>query len=307
MMIKRFVWMAAVFTVAIFLIIGCGKADTAALAESETPADAGIEEPEEEKAADEVKESDNESDKDVEAGKDEQADDGSKSGEDAESEEEVGLTVENTSDSESGAGSESDKDAEARKEEEERKARIAEPHNNEDFVLVTDYIPNAYIELRYATENNFTGQVIYDFDEAYLRYGTVLKLADAAERLAEDGYAIKIWDAFRPTYAQFVLWEVCPISTYVADPYHSFSSHSRGNTVDMTIVTEDGGEVEMPTEFDSFSALADRDYSDCTDEAAKNARYLEQIMSEYGFVPYSGEWWHFADAVSYPPEETFKP
>ena len=66
--------------------------------------------------------------------------------------------------------------------------------------------------------NNFTGQVIYDFTQPQLRYGTLKKLAQAQEMLAERDLALKIWDAYRPVSAQFRLWEVCPDPQYVADP-----------------------------------------------------------------------------------------
>ena len=74
-----------------------------------------------------------------------------------------------------------------------------------DFVRVLDYIPSMYQELRYATSDNFTGQVIYDFTDAYLRYSTVKKLAAVNEDLAQLGLALKIWDGFRPVSAQFKL------------------------------------------------------------------------------------------------------
>jgi D-alanyl-D-alanine dipeptidase len=63
----------------------------------------------------------------------------------------------------------------------------------------------------------------------------------------------------------------------------------------------------MPTGFDDFSKLADRDYSDCEAEAAANALMLEQIMIAHGFKPYIGEWWHFSDTQSYPVEHNFEP
>jgi uncharacterized protein YgiM (DUF1202 family) len=63
----------------------------------------------------------------------------------------------------------------------------------------------------------------------------------------------------------------------------------------------------MPTGFDDFSKLADRDYSDCSKEAAANAILLEELMKKYGFKPYSGEWWHFSDTQSYPVDEAFEP
>ena len=66
------------------------------------------------------------------------------------------------------------------------------------FVRVLDYLPEASQELLYATDRNFTGQVIYDFSDAYLRYGTVKKLLAVSEDLAQLGLSLKIWDGFRP-------------------------------------------------------------------------------------------------------------
>ena len=177
----------------------------------------------------------------------------------------------------------------------------------EDFVRVLDYIPSARQELLYATDRNFTGQVIYDFTDAYLRYGTVKKLIAVSEDLAQLGLSLKIWDGFRPVSAQFRLWEVCPDPTFVANPQKGFSSHSRGSTVDITLVDTDGNELEMPTGFDDFSKKADRDYSDCTETAASHAELLEILMEKHGFRGYSAEWWHFSDTDEYPVEETFAP
>lgn len=179
--------------------------------------------------------------------------------------------------------------------------------SDDSLVRVQDYIPDILTDLKYASEDNFTGQRIYDFTEAYLRYGTIEKLKKAQEAVKEYGMLLKIWDAYRPVSAQFKLWDICPDPVYVANPNKGFSSHSRGNTVDITLVREDGTEVEMPTGFDDFSLMADRDYSDCAAEAAENARLLERIMKECGFKPYSGEWWHFSDENSYPVEEAFEP
>lgn len=174
-----------------------------------------------------------------------------------------------------------------------------------DFVLVKDYIPDVVIDLAYATENNFTKTVIYDFSDCYLRYGTVKKLMQVQEKLKESGFRLKIWDGFRPIAAQEKLWEVCPDPTYVANPATGVSSHCKGNTVDITLVYSDGSEVKMPTGFDDFSTLADRDYSDCPEEARKNAEFLEELMEAMGFKPYFGEWWHFSDTTDYPVEKEF--
>ena len=178
---------------------------------------------------------------------------------------------------------------------------------DEDFIRVTQYIPDIVVDLKYATDQNSTGQIIYDFDELWLRYGTVKKLMAVQEELKQQGLYLKVWDGFRPPAAQWKLWDVCPDPNYVSNPNNGFSSHSRGNTVDITLVYADGTEVKMPTNFDDFSKLADRDYSDCEVEAAANALMLEQIMKKHGFKPYSGEWWHFSDTQSYPVEHDFEP
>ena len=186
-------------------------------------------------------------------------------------------------------------------------AAVVEVQPDDAFVRVLDYIPDLLVELKYATADNFTGTVIYDFSDVYLRYGTVRKLAQVQDELRENGMGLKIWDAFRPVTAQFLLWEVCPDPTYVADPTTGYSSHSRGNTVDLTLVFSDGTEAPMPTGFDDFTRKADRDYSDCDGISAQNAVLLEELMEKYGFVPYHGGRWHFSDGASYEVETDFEP
>lgn len=174
-----------------------------------------------------------------------------------------------------------------------------EPEDS-DLVLVKDYLPTAAIDLRYATENNFTGKVIYEDLDCYLRYGTVKKLMSAAMDLEEKGVYFKIWDAYRPVWAQFKLWEICPDPTFVSNPNVGFSSHSRGNTVDITLVDKDGNELLMPSAFDEFSSAADRDYSELPEEQRVNALLLEETLYQHGFRGYSKEWWHFTDLTDYP-------
>lgn len=174
------------------------------------------------------------------------------------------------------------------------------PEDNE-LVRILDYIPDAVIDLRYATTNNFTGVQIYEDDEAYLCYGTVKKLIKVQEQLRERGYCMLIWDAYRPVEAQEKLWEVYPDPTYVANPAKGITSHSRGNTIDISIVTLENEPMEMPSEFDEFSLIADRDYSDVSKEAAENSRMLEEIMNNNGFTGYWGEWWDYSDVIDYSP------
>ena len=149
-----------------------------------------------------------------------------------------------------------------------------------DFVKVRDYIPDVVVELKYATSSNFAASVIYDFTDVYLRYSTVLKLMDVQAELREQGLRLKIWDGFRPLEAQEKLWNAKPDPNYVSNPVTGKNSHSRGNTVDVTLVDAEGKELEMPTGFDDFTAYADRDYSDCTDAAARNAMLLQETMEK---------------------------
>lgn len=93
---------------------------------------------------------------------------------------------------------------------------------------------------------------------------------------------------------------VCPNPVYVADPTKGFSKHSRGNTVDISLIKTNGDPVEMPSDFDDFTSRADRNYSDVSQAAGENARYLEEVMTAAGFVGYSGEWWHYSDSTEYP-------
>ncbi len=174
-----------------------------------------------------------------------------------------------------------------------------EPEDDE-YVIVKKYIQDIYVELRYATENNFTGVKIYDFTDAYLRYGTVKKLANVQKELKEQGYSLKIWDAYRPFEAQKKLWEVYPDPNYVANPANGMRKHNLGGTIDVTMVKADGTDIPMPTEFDDFTTKADRDYSDIEDEeAVKNVLILQNVMENNGFTGYQGEWWDYSDTVEY--------
>lgn len=181
-----------------------------------------------------------------------------------------------------------------------------EPEDDE-YVLVNKYIPDIYVELMYATDNNFTGVRIYDFTDAYLRYGTVKKLANVQKELKEQGYSLKIWDAYRPFEAQQKLWEVYPDPNYVANPANGMKNHNLGGTVDITMVAADGSIIPMPTEFDDFSLKADRNYSDIdNEEAVNNVMILQNTMENNGFTGYQGEWWDYSDTVEYEAVD-FKP
>ena len=165
----------------------------------------------------------------------------------------------------------------------------------QDMVNLAEFIPGIQVDLRYATPNNFTGAIIYDDNTAYLRRGTAEKLKAAQAEFASHGYTIKVWDAYRPPAAQFKLWEKVPDARFVINPRKGYSYHSRGVAVDITLVDKKGQELIMPTGFDNFTALADRDYNDLDQETAANACFLEEIMVKHGFSSIYYEWWHFID------------
>ncbi len=191
---------------------------------------------------------------------------------------------------------------------EEPTAAPTEPPAEADLVRIRDFIPGIREDLAYASENNFTGKKIYDFYNAYLRFGSVKKLSAVCEELAPQGLGILVWDGFRPVSAQAALWEVCPDPAYVSHPVTGTRAHCRGNAIDLTLYDLETRELlPMPTDFDDFSALADRDYSDCDPVAAANAKLLEDVMRKHGFKPYKAEWWHYTDTDSYPVEEDFQP
>ncbi|HQA08020.1 MAG TPA: M15 family metallopeptidase [Syntrophomonadaceae bacterium] len=176
--------------------------------------------------------------------------------------------------------------------------QVANTHlSPEDLVMVNlkEYIPSLHIDIRYAGENNILRRPIYSSPHAYLRLGTAKKLKKAQEEFLDCGYSLKIWDAYRPPQAQFELWKEYPDARFLVNPNIRPSQHSHGIAVDVTLVDKQGNELDMPSGFDDFTAKADRDYNDVSEEQANNALLLEMIMKENGFDSIFYEWWHFID------------
>jgi len=166
------------------------------------------------------------------------------------------------------------------------------------LVRVQDIDPDIVVELKYATEDNFTGKRIYPHDVCVLREETALKLARANRELMEMGYRIKVWDAYRPVYVQRILWEIVPDSRYVANPDKVGSKHNRGTAVDVTLVDMEGNELEMPSGFDDFTGKGARNNNNMSENARKNMELLTEVMVRNGFTTISTEWWHFNDRNS---------
>ena len=154
-------------------------------------------------------------------------------------------------------------------------------------------IPGIQLDIRYATTNNFTGEVIYRLAKAYARKPGAEALARVQSDLKKDGYELKIFDGYRPYAATVKFYEVYGDTTFVASPYRG-SRHNRGCALDLTMIdSKTGRELKMPTGYDSFEAAASPTYPIKNKLARKNRDYLIAAMERHGFKVYASEWWHF--------------
>ncbi len=161
----------------------------------------------------------------------------------------------------------------------------------DDLVEVTRYVPDAVLDLRYATANNFTGEVLYPKAVCKLRRAVAQRLARAAKVLRAQQRRLLVWDCYRPRSIQELLWKRVPDERYVADPKKG-SRHNRGAAIDVGLVDTDGNPVTLPTGFDDFTEAAHRDHALVGDKGAE-AKRLEEAMTKAGFVGMPTEWWHF--------------
>jgi D-alanyl-D-alanine dipeptidase len=148
------------------------------------------------------------------------------------------------------------------------------------------------LDLRYATENNFVGQVMYDCPRCFLRPAAARATIAAHQELKAEGLGLKMYDCYRPRDVQWKLWEIFPQPGYVADPRKG-SIHNRGGAVDLTIVTLEGEELAMGTDFDFFGPKANHTYTDFPEEVLNNRMKLKTLLGKYGFSPIRSEWWHY--------------
>lgn len=161
-----------------------------------------------------------------------------------------------------------------------------------ELVDIQTIIPGIQVDLKYATEDNFTGQVVYDFNCCLLVQEAAFCLMDVQTELETVGLGLKVWDGYRPMEAQWKFWELVPDERYVSDPRKG-GRHTRGTAVDLTLVTKEGEELPMPSAFDDFSEKAHRDYMGASLEATQNRDFLQEVMERHGFQGLPSEWWHF--------------
>jgi D-alanyl-D-alanine dipeptidase len=183
----------------------------------------------------------------------------------------------------------------------------------EGFVYIDEVITDITVELRYAGSNNFIGQPIDGYESGRCIISTdaayALKRAQAA--LKKFGLGLKIFDAYRPQRAvdNFVRWAADTLDTRMKQQYYPTvrksqlfdkgyiaekSGHSRGSTVDLTLIDlNTGKELDMGSPWDFFGEKSHIDYSGITAQQRANRMLINFVLTEYGFSPYSNEWWHF--------------
>ncbi len=150
------------------------------------------------------------------------------------------------------------------------------------------------VDMRYATERNFIGHVLYSGYGAYLRSESAEKLLAAEGLLLEQGFRLVVLDAYRPRRYQQVLWDAVEDKQYVANPKNA-SRHNRGGAVDVTLALVTGELCDMPSNYDEFTERAHRDYKSASDTQKRHSVMLTRAMTEAGFTTISNEWWHFDD------------
>jgi D-alanyl-D-alanine dipeptidase len=148
------------------------------------------------------------------------------------------------------------------------------------------------IDIVYASPNNFTGKPVYARPGCYLHPDAGAALTRAAGLAAALGLKLRIFDAFRPTEAQFKLWAHTPDPEFLADP-KSGSPHSRGVAVDLTLVDSRGEALDMGTGFDAFTPKSHHGSRDISAGAQKNRLVLLGLMTAAGWDFYRNEWWHY--------------
>jgi D-alanyl-D-alanine dipeptidase len=154
-------------------------------------------------------------------------------------------------------------------------------------------LENVEISLAYATINNIANKKIYKSHVALLHEDALECLEKASIFAKYLGYKIKIFDAFRPLYAQQALWDVFPSEEFVSHPQTGKRCHCRGIAVDLTLLDDKDVELDMFTGFDSFEKTSHHDHPDVSCVAARNREMLRSIMHRAGFEELQTEWWHY--------------
>ena len=188
-----------------------------------------------------------------------------------------------------------------------------EPERPDDFVELSSMIPSIEIELRYFGSDNFTGRPIagYEAEVVYLTRTAAVALSAVQDELERQGLGLKVFDGYRPQRAvdMFMAWAADSSDTVMKDRYYPAvdkaslipdgyiaerSGHSRGSTVDLTLIDlENGQELDMGSPYDFFDPVSSPLSSAVPAQARANRTRLRSIMLRHGFRPLDQEWWHF--------------
>lgn len=194
------------------------------------------------------------------------------------------------------------------------------------FVLLADYVPGIIQEIRYHSTYNFIGDRIDGYEEpcALLTIEAARALKAVANEVTVQGYRLKVFDAYRPVCAvkYFLLWGIEDQDIRMKPYFYpdlekqelfergyiaKQSSHSRGSTVDLTLLDmSTGKELDMGSPFDLFSEVSHPDFKGITEEQYANRMILRRVMERNGFLPIDCEWWHFTLANEPYPDTYFE-
>lgn len=162
------------------------------------------------------------------------------------------------------------------------------------LIDVRTAVPDAIVDLRYTTANNFVGVPLYPADARCLVHESLGPgLTAAAAALRGQGYALVFWDCYRPHEVQVRMFNAVPDPAWVAKPGPYARSHEAARSVDVTLAAA-GRLVDMGTDFDDFSSRATAFATEgVSAQQQANRALLRNAMAAGGLQVYSGEWWHF--------------
>ena len=186
-------------------------------------------------------------------------------------------------------------------------------NDSSNFVVISEYIPDVLLDIRYYSTFNFVGERIdgYKLPIAIISKSAAEKLKKVSDYFKEKGYLLKIFDAYRPHKAvmHFVRWAKDIDNQKMKDYFYpdvdktklfelgyiaEKSTHSRGSTVDLTLFDiKTGKDLDMGGTFDFFGDISHSDYTKLTKEQLDNRKMLHEVMIANGFKPLEEEWWHF--------------
>lgn len=162
------------------------------------------------------------------------------------------------------------------------------------MINLQKYIPDIYLDLKYATSDNFMHEKLYPrIHVTFLRKPAADGLKNVVEELKKQNLTVKIFDAYRPYSVTEKMWEKVKDDRYAADPSKG-SGHNRGVAVDLTLINlKTKKELPMGTGFDNFTDTAHSDFNQLSDVILANRNLLKSVMEKYGFKQLSTEWWHY--------------